>query len=270
MNAWTAIRDSARSFARTPSLTAALLLTVALGLGSNAAVHGFIRGLAAANHDAQEVTAVPEVLRLLVIAAAAVFVMACANVAAFLLVRAIARTKDTCVRVALGANRRQLLKHVLADSVFIAVSGGALGLLLAQWTVNVIPALFFESDAEQLVFAAHQRGIVALAAACLITTIACGLVPLIEIRRDNPGSLLQREQLGASPVSRRLSHGLVIVQLTCCSLLVTSAGILSEGFRAALQTAIGERLGDAILVTMEARPHSTRAASAAHGLEYSS
>jgi MacB-like periplasmic core domain/FtsX-like permease family len=268
MSAWTALRDSVRSFTRTPSLTGALLLTIALGLGSNAAVHGFIRGLAAAQHDSQDVTAVPEVLRLLMIAAAAVFVMACANVAAFLLVRAIGRTKDTCVRVALGANRRQLLKHVLADSVLIAVAGGALGLLLAQWTVSIIPALFFESDAEQLVFAAHQRGVVAIAAACLIVTIACGLMPLIEIRRDNPGSLLQREQLGASPASRRLIHAMVIVQLTCCSLLVTSAGVLSEGFRAALQTAIGEHVGDAILATVEARPHSTRAASATHGLEY--
>jgi hypothetical protein len=264
---WT-VRDSARRFARMPGLASALLLTIALGLGSNAAISAFIDGLSTTSEAAAVTAAVPEIPLLLALAAAAVFVVACANVAVFLLVRAVARTKDTCVRVALGADRRQLVKHVVADSLVIAVSGAAFGLLLAWWTANVIPALFYQTDADQLVFAAEQSGIIATAIACLALTVACGLAPIAEVRHDSPGRLLQREQLGASPGSRRVCHALVVVQLTCCSVLATSAGVLIEGFRATLDTAIGERLGDAVLATLEARPLSTRAASALSGLQH--
>ena len=64
---------------------------------------------------------------LLRVAAIAVFVIACANVASFLLARASARTRETAVRVAVGAGRKQLLRQILADSVVIAVSGAVAG-----------------------------------------------------------------------------------------------------------------------------------------------
>jgi MacB-like periplasmic core domain len=91
--------------------------------------------------------------KLLGIAAGAVFFIACANVLSFLLGRAFARSRETTLRVALGARRGQLARELLWDSVVISVSGGAFGLLLAIWTARVIPALLFEQDAERLVFA---------------------------------------------------------------------------------------------------------------------
>ena len=65
---------------------------------------------------------------LLQLAAAAVFLIACANVAAFLLTRASARARETAVRVAIGARRRQLIRQLLIDSALISVMGGAAGL----------------------------------------------------------------------------------------------------------------------------------------------
>ena len=69
----------------------------------------------------------------------------------------------------------------------------------------------------------------------------CGLLPLIETR-DDPGAIIQRENSGPSRASIRLGAGLVIVQMTACTLLVISAGLLLAGFRSALQTSAGRRL----------------------------
>ena len=61
-----------------------------------------------------------------------------------------------------------------------------LGVLLALWTTKLVPAFFFDEDAEQLAFVPDLTGIAAAAAACLAITIVCGLVPLFEIRHDYP------------------------------------------------------------------------------------
>jgi hypothetical protein len=85
---------------------------------------------------------VSQLSRLLPGAAGLVFLIACANVMAFLLSRAAARSQETSLRVALGANRRQLIASLLADGMLIAFAGAAGGALLAFWTAGVIPAMF--------------------------------------------------------------------------------------------------------------------------------
>jgi predicted permease len=190
--------------------------------------------------------------RLLPAAAGAVFFIACANVATFLLSRASARSHETSVRVALGASRGQLARQLLSDSVLISVAGGAVGMLFALWTANIVPALFFEQDAEQLVFAPDLLGIVAAAAACAGVTVACGLIPLFEVRHDDPARVLQRESAGPSKAMGRVRAGLVVTQMACCCLLVISTVLLFTGFRAALQTNAGYRLGKPILATLDA------------------
>ena len=169
-------------------------------------------------------------------AGGAVFFIACANVASFLLARASARSHETSVRVALGAGRGQLAQGLLSDSVLISVAGGAFGMLLALWTTDIVPALFFAQDAERLVFAPDLVSTVAVSAVCVGITIACGLMPLFELRHDDPAAVLQRESTGPSKAMRRLRAGLVVAQMACCCVLVVSTALLLEGFRTALQT----------------------------------
>jgi ABC-type lipoprotein release transport system permease subunit len=187
-------------------------------------------------------------------AALAVFLIACANVASLLLGRASARSRDSSVRVALGSSRSQLAKQLLSDSIVISTAGGAFGLLLAAWTLRILPALLFEQDAEQLVLAPDLSGIVATCVVCVAITIVCGLVPLFEIRQDRPAAVLRRESAGVSKPLRRLRSGLVIAQMTCCCVLVISTGLLLEGFRAALKTSAGKRLGETLLVPVQGNP----------------
>jgi predicted permease len=184
-------------------------------------------------------------------AGVSVFFIACANVASFLLARASARSLETSVRVALGAGRAQLIRQLLSDSVLISVAGGAFGLLLAVWTEQIVPALFFDQDAEHLVFAPDRFGIVSAAAACAAITIVCGLIPFFELRADRPAAVLQREGTGPSRTTRRLRAGLVVAQTTACCLLVFAASLLLVSVRAALRTNAGDKFGQPLLATLE-------------------
>ena len=191
--------------------------------------------------------------RLLPTAAGLVFFIACANVVAFLLSRASARSHETSVRVALGAARGRLARQLLADSVLISIAGGTLGVLLAVWTADIIPALLFVEDAGHLVFSPDPAGILVAAIVCVTLTVACGLVPLFEIRDDSPAVVLRREAAGPSNAMRRLRQGLVVSQMACCCLLVISTGLLVQGFRTALRTNSGNQLGQPLVATLQTR-----------------
>ncbi len=201
-----------------------------------------------------EVTAAAGLARmktLLAIAAAGVFIVACGNVGAFLLSRAASRARETSVRVALGASRAQLARHVLADAIVIAIGGGALGALLATWTAGALPALFFSEDAERLVFAPDGSGIALAVGVCAVVIGGCAMLPLLAMRHDDPAAVLRRESAGPSVGIHRLKTGMVILQMTCCCLLVVSALQLVAGFRGALRTGLGTRLRSSVLATVE-------------------
>ena len=190
---------------------------------------------------------------LLTASALAVFVIACVNVATFLLSRASGRSRETAVRVALGASRWQLGLQLLADRLVLSLAGGLAGALFALWTSGLIPAFFFEQDAEALVFAPDVAGIVLAAAGCVLVMVACGLLPLLEVRHDDPAAVLKRESAGPSRLVQRLRAGLVIAQMACCCVLLVAAGLLLSGFQSALRTGSGQRLGPTVLVALESQ-----------------
>jgi len=80
-------------------------------------------------------------------AALIVFLIACANLATFLLSRAVNRSHETSVRVAIGATRRRIARQLLADSLLVALAGAAAGATLSLWASRLVPALFFSQDA---------------------------------------------------------------------------------------------------------------------------
>jgi hypothetical protein len=263
-------RLSARSLVRRPVWTALLALTIALGIGSTASVNGFVRGLtaqASLTGDLEAAGGISRIGQLLNAAALAVFAVACANVASFLLARSSARSLDTAVRVAIGAGRKQLVRQVVADSVAIALAGALAGAILAFWIGRIVPALLFDEDARKMSFAADPLSVASITAVCAAITFAFGLLPLVETRTD-PGAIIQRENSGPSRRSTRLGAILVVVQVTMCTLLVISTGLLFAGFRSALQTSAGRRLSHPVVVSVEALQSSSKAEEESSGMRY--
>jgi len=190
---------------------------------------------------------------MLILASGGLFFVASINVASFLLGRALKRSHETSLRIALGATRGQLIGELLSDSIVISVAGGALGALLAFCTARALPALLFEEDAERLVFAPHLLQIVTAAAFCVCFTVLCGMMPAFATVTDRPWSVLKRESGLPSKRTDRLRTGLVLGQITFCFVLVICAVFLLEGLHSALEMNGGPHLGHSILVTVEER-----------------
>jgi len=188
-------------------------------------------------------------------AAASVFFIACANVAAFLLGRATARSHETSLRVAIGAGRKELSRGVLSDSIVISVAGGALGVLLAIWTTKIVPALLFQEDAERLVFSPDPWSIATATLAGITITIACGLLPLLAMPHNRPAAVLRREGAGPSKAMQVLRSSLVIGQMACCCLLVVATGLLLEGLRSAMRTTISRATGEPVIAAVQTALH---------------
>lgn len=189
---------------------------------------------------------------LLDFAADAVFFIACVNVGLLLLGCASARFHETAVRVTFGASQGQLVRELLSDSVIISVAGGALAILLALWTMHLVPVLLYKQDAEHLIFEPDIFGIAEASLVFAGIMILCGLLPAMVIPLDRPMSVIQRDSAGVSPTIRRLQLGLVAAQMTSCCVLVISTAFLVDGMRAALVTSAGQRLGHTVLATVQA------------------
>jgi ABC-type antimicrobial peptide transport system permease subunit len=186
--------------------------------------------------------------------AGAVFFIACINVASLLLGRALRRSHETSLRIALGATRAELLWELLSDSVVISIAGGAMGLLLGIVTAHIIPAFLFEEDAERLIFAPHLLPIVTASMACIVITAICGMMPVLGTVTDRPWLVLQRETGSPSKALQLLRSGLVVGQITACCMLVICTALLLDGLHSASKTGAGQRLGNPILLTVQALP----------------
>ena len=173
-----------------------------------------------------------------------VLLIACANVANLLLARAVARGKEIAIRVALGASRGRLVRHVLAESLLLSLAGGAVGLIVASWTghlmLGVVPedlptaGLTAELDARVLAFTfAH------LARDRIAVRLRAGAA------RHPPRSRARFKAGGGGAPSgqARLRRVLVAGQIAISAMLLASAGLfanslhnlrtLDPGFRAA-------------------------------------
>jgi ABC-type antimicrobial peptide transport system permease subunit len=202
----------------------------------------------------ETLTGLEQVSTVLQLAAGFVLLIACANVASFQLGRATSRSKETSIRVALGASRGRLTRGVLVDSLVVSLLGGAAGLVLGVWTARIVPGLMFEQDAEFIVHVPDAASVLLPSAAALGIIIACGLVPVFETAQSRPGEVLRRESTGGSRRSRSIRTILVVLQMAGCCVLVISAGYLHQGFRAALQTRISRGLSKPILATVQTHP----------------
>ena len=121
-----------------------------------------------------------EPLLLLMIIVVLVLVIAAVNVANLMLARASSRQKEIAVRLAIGATGGRMVRQLLTESIFLSFTGGALGLLVAQWGTKTLLQL---SKNDQLEASPDLRVFLFTAAVCVLTGIVFGLIPALRSRR---------------------------------------------------------------------------------------
>ena len=157
-----------------------------------------------------------------------VLLVACANVANLLLVRSEARTRELAVRSALGAGRRRLVSQLITESVFIALIGGIVGVVIAYVGLQVLLAVFGSNVPSAERIEINWTVLRFALVASLLTGLLVSLVPAFR-SRANPGAL-RDGVMQASRGNTLVRKGLVIGEVALTLVLMTSTGLLLRSF----------------------------------------
>jgi putative ABC transport system permease protein len=161
-------------------------------------------------------------------AVAFVLLIACANVANLLVVRASGRSRELAVRAAIGASRAQLVRQMMSESLIIAALGTALGLLLARAGVQVLLALG-PKDLPRLDAVRMDPLVLAFAMmAGVATALVCGIVPALRASRTDVMDVLRTAGGRSAGLrgGRRLRSGVVVTEVALSFVLLIGAGLM--------------------------------------------
>lgn len=156
----------------------------------------------------------------------------CVNVANLLMVRITTRVREISVRVALGAGRAHLFRQMLAESLALAAAGGALGLLVAYWSMDLLRILL-PVDLPRAADIRIDAGVIAFALAIsVLTGLLFGVLPAWRASRLNVNDALKAASRSATTGrhAHRAQAALVISEVCLSLVLVAGAGLLANSF----------------------------------------
>ena len=177
-------------------------------------------------------------LPLLMGIAGLVLLLACANVANLMLVRSVGRRREIAIRMSLGASRWRLVRQLLAESLVLALAGGAVALLITFWTEGTLMKFLPPSDLPfALPIGADRTVLLATLVISVLTGVTFGILPALRASGEAPVSVLKEDTGTASGSLRkaRLASGLVVAQISLSLLLLICAGLFIRSFMSAQQ-----------------------------------
>jgi predicted permease len=182
-------------------------------------------------------------LRTLFLAVAVVLLIACANLAGLLLVRAIRRQREIAVRMALGAQAAAILRQTVLESLALSVSGGVLGLTIAAVVLRVGKSLLPESLPRISEIGLNWKLVGFSMALAVVTGILCGLVPAFAALRTNVNTHLKEGGRSgtAGGGHARLRSALVVAEIAIALMLLSASGLLLRSFEKMRSVDLGFR-----------------------------
>jgi putative ABC transport system permease protein len=166
------------------------------------------------------------ILYLMLAAVGFVLLIACANIANLLLVRAWSRQREFAIRVAMGAGRARIVSQLLTESLLHAMAGGALGLLVAVVVLRLLTRLEFVPGLDRTSVSAPAVVLTLMVA--IVTGLAFGMVPARVAGAGEIGEFLKASARSVSEgrLARRVRGTLVVVEVALSVVLVVGTGLL--------------------------------------------
>jgi putative ABC transport system permease protein len=181
-----------------------------------------------------------------------VLLIACANVANLLLLRAVSRRREIAVRLALGVSRARLTRQLLTESLIMACLGGVAGLAIAHWGAAFVRRWFLPPDLEVQVLT-DARTLVFSAVATLLVALGTGLVPALRAGRADVASALKASDRGTSREHTRLRTGLLVFQVALSVVLLVGAGLFVKSLGNASAYRLGYDADKVLVAAVQAR-----------------
>jgi predicted permease len=169
--------------------------------------------------------------------------IACANLANMLLVRAAARRRELAVRLALGASRGRLFRQMLTENLTLAAVGGAAGLVVARWTISLLARFELPGEIliEELRLGLTGGSLGVAVGASLATGVLFGLVPALQTSALGIVGALRGQARSTS--RHRLRGALIAAQVALSLVLLAGGALFVRGLERALGTELGFRSG---------------------------
>lgn len=169
--------------------------------------------------------------------AVVVLLIACANLANLQFARTAARAREYAIRAALGASRTRLMLDVLAESLLLSFAGGALAVLVALWTNDVLGRHFVIGAQTGIEIATDWRVLGFALAVSAATGLAFGLLPAWLSSRTDIIDTLKQSARGATASRRqhRLRHLLIVSEVALALVLLSGAAFFTRGLQQAAQ-----------------------------------
>jgi predicted permease len=167
--------------------------------------------------------------------AGVVLLLACSNVANFLLLRGLSRQKEISIRLSLGAGRFRLIRQLLVENILLSFAAGAIALPVTLWTSRKFMDFAPTTDIPIWIsVSVDRRVLIATLIITLASGILFGILPALRASGMNPASVLKDESgaLAGGRRKARLSSGLAVTQVALALILLVSAGLFVRSFHA--------------------------------------
>jgi predicted permease len=188
----------------------------------------------------------------LMVTVALVLLIACTNLASLLLARATERQREIAIRLSLGAGRWRIVRQLLTESVLLAVGGGAMGVLLAAWLLDLVVAFRPPVDFPlSFALALDWRVLVFSLAVSVITGVLFGLAPALQATRPDLVAALKDTTSQSGFRRSRLRSGLVVAQIALSLVLLIAAGLVLRALQQLQTRSPGFEVENGLLLSFD-------------------